>query len=1003
MCRCGPYQQQQRWTRVCTINFLSICFVSGFRFLFLFCFFFFVFFFFFTQKKPFVQAVYLPKSQPCALKIIALEEDETFDDLKVEIALLKVCHHPKIVEYIGSWQKGAELFIAMELCDGASIDRLQEALQRGLTEPELMTVTRDSLQGLEYLHKQHTLHRDIKSANLLVNTRGECKLVDFGVSVISEPGQKRMTFIGSPYWMAPEVIDNRTLPSPYGPKCDVWSLGVSLLEMADNCVPLSELQPMVALRQIPSRDPPSLRDESQWSKEFIDFLGKCLQKDPDDRLDTTQLQKMTWLTYKPVGPRPLVELVKAYLITTTGSAPDVPDIPAAAPVPVTAASLAAPANTPVKMPTVRSAAAQAPVSPRGTPEDPKMLAQEVEQRTDIDDTEKQIILSTLRDAQKKNRPTSLRRSIREQDKFVAQVRNAEALKEQLKQAKKAQQKQEAATKGLQNAQLKQHEALQRSQNVALEKARKVDAVAIKNQLDKSTAELNQLRKNEASAAKNLDKVLGVEQADYKKRALGHRTQLVKVVKENQAKRTKTTFANQKKEQLKDKATKKQVTALHKEQDKEWQMLEDANATRLSNLLQAQQVETDLCLNDFHARRMKDHQAGWQHLVHLREVQLVQRRGLQQLEALLRDQSIELDYHKQLQAMELEHLKSLHALRVEQTISGNQTELGNHKESAELEFKRLLRVHRNDAKNALKEWSKNSKSTMKKVNSTEKNQVKQRTAVEEEKMRAQQRMEEEKYTAGVRAQMEKDEKALTEYQKDSEARLKEFQLREMGKLRKEAEKKTEDIIEQHTNARAVLRKRVTVDALVLVFTHAKMELELMKQTQSENLIRQTNIRNERNTSRMQCGLPAAASDDAWQQQLIDKHIRMQEELLIEQKGQFHEVYQNSDDLAETIWSWRNSDDLQNKLDEVVPQAPGPHESSVDVAKEHADLVLRQDAYRDAQESRISKLDDSIKQQQMGTLDELMGSGKREAEELIAKIDAEEDERLQGFANAAANVK
>jgi serine/threonine protein kinase len=87
---------------------------------------------------------------------------------KIEIALLKVCHHPKIVEYIGSWQKGTELFIAMELCDGASIDRLQEALQRGLTEAELMTVARDSLQGLEYLHKAHTLHRDIVSGLFFV-------------------------------------------------------------------------------------------------------------------------------------------------------------------------------------------------------------------------------------------------------------------------------------------------------------------------------------------------------------------------------------------------------------------------------------------------------------------------------------------------------------------------------------------------------------------------------------------------------------------------------------------------------------------------------------------------------------------------------------------------------------------------------------------------------------------------------------------------------------------
>ena len=138
-------------------------------------------------------------------------------------------------------------------------------------------------------------------------------------------------------------------------------------------------------------------------------------------------------------------------------------------------------------------------------------------------------------------------------------------------------------------------------------------------------------------------------------------------------------------------------------------------------------------------------------------------------------------------------------------------------------------------------------------------------------------------------------------------------------------------------------------------------------------------------------------------MIDRHIRMQEELLAEQKSQFLEVYQTRDELAETIWSWRNSDDLNTKLDEVVPATPGPHESSSDVAKEHADLVARQDVYRDGQEARIVKLDDAIKSSQMTSLEDLLNTGKREAEELIAKIDAEEDERLNLFATAAENVK
>ena len=942
----------------------------------------------------------MPQSKPCALKIIALEEDETFDDLKVEIALLKVCHHPKIVEFIGSWQKGTELFIAMELCDGASIDRLQEALVRGLTEAELMAVARDSLQGLEYLHKQHTLHRDIKSANLLVNTQGECKLVDFGVSVIGEPGQKRMTFIGSPYWMAPEVIDNRTLPSPYGPKCDVWSLGVTLLEMADNCVPLSELQPMVALRQIPSRDPPTLKSAESWSPEFQAFLGKCLQKDPDDRMDTTQLQGEPWLNTKPIGPKPLQELVRAYLTAVNGEAP--PDIvePSATPVmPDMAAALDAAAGS--SAPTPKAATGM--VSPRKAPEDAKVLAAEVAARTDIDDDEKTIILATLREAQKKNRPTSLRRSIREQDKFVAQVRNAEAVKDQLKAAKAAQKKQEAATKGLQVAQSKQRDGFLKQQNTALEKARKGDAAAAKSLNDKSSAELNKLRKNEDTAMKNLDKHMKSEVSELKKRTTSHATSLSKTLKESQSKRSKSVFAGQKKGQLKNKATKKAVTAVHKEQDKEWAALQDTNVGRLSKLLQAQGVEIDICLADFHARRTKDAQSGWQHLVHLREVQLVQRRGLLSLESLMRDQSIELDYHQQLQAMELEHLVALHALRVDQTVSGNQLELTGHKDSAELEFKRLMRVHKNEAKGSLADWKKNIKSTMKKAKADEKMQVKQRSAVEEEKMRTQQRTEEEKYAAGVRATMEVDEKALVEYQTDSEARLKDFQVREDGKTRKDAEKKTEELLSAQALARAQLRKKVTVDALTLIFSHSKQELDLMKQMQSEDILRQANMRSERNASRAQCGLEPVDGDEAWQQQLIDKHMRVQEELLQEQKAQFLEVYGKTDELAETIWSWRGAEALGTKLDEVVPAVAGALESPADVAQELTDLCARQDLYRDAQEARIIKLDESIKAAQSAALDDVFSTARQEGEELLVKIDSEEDQKLAAFAAAGDAVQ
>lgn len=583
---------------------------------------------------------------------------------------------------------------------------------------------------------------------------------------------------------------------------------------------------------------------------------------------------------------------------------------------------------------------------------------------------------------------------------MATVLNQQVVKDQLKQAKKAQQKQEAATKGLQAQQTKQYEALAKQQASALDKARKTDAAAVKATVDRANAELATLRKAESNATKTLDKALKTDDADLKKRIGAHKTGVTKLLKDLQARETKTTFANQKKEQLKAKATKKAVTALHKDQDKDWNALMDSCTGRVNNLMQAQQVELELIFADFQQRRIKDSASGWAHLVHLREVQLVQRRGLQQLEALMRDQSIELEYHQQLQALELEHVKSLHALREEQTRSGAELELRNHKESAEAEFKRLLRVHKNDAKNALKEWSKNSKNTLKRAKGDEAKQAKQRTAVEEEKMRTQQRVEEEKFTAGVRAQMEKDEKALLEYQRDSEARLKEFQTRDLAKREKEAAKRTEELLAAQSTARAQLRKRVTVEALTLIFQHSKQELESLKQMQSDEMIQQTNMRNVRKTSRASSGLPEAPEDDGWQQKLMDRHYKVQEELLSEQKAQFHEVYGAKDELAEAIWSWRNADDLQNKLDEVVPSVSGPLESPEDVAKEATELAQKQDHYRDLQEKRIAQLDDAIRMSQQQTLDETLATAKRECDELIEKQTQECAAKLAEFNAACA---
>ena len=247
------------------------------------------------------------------MKIIKLAEDETFDDLVIEIEVLSRCHHPNIVGYFGCWRKKDELFIAMEYCDGGSTADIYETLDSGLAEEEIKVICRESLKGLAYMHSLGFLHRDIKGANILVKRDGSVKLIDFGVSgKVSAASPTRRTFIGTPYWMAPEVIENKITATPYGAKADVWSLGITLIELAHGDPPLSELHPMKALFQIPYRNPPTLGDASKWSPEFEDFVSRSLVKRPDERWTVDQLLQHPWLQSCP-EQQTLVCLVEDYL------------------------------------------------------------------------------------------------------------------------------------------------------------------------------------------------------------------------------------------------------------------------------------------------------------------------------------------------------------------------------------------------------------------------------------------------------------------------------------------------------------------------------------------------------------------------------------------------------------------------------------------------------------------------------------------------------------------
>ncbi|KAH9635730.1 hypothetical protein HF086_013838 [Spodoptera exigua] len=237
------------------------------------------------------KALHKESGQVLAIKQVPVDTD--LQEIIKEISIMQQCDSPYVVKYYGSYFKNTDLWIVMEYCGAGSVSDIMRLRKKTLSEDEIATILCDTLKGLEYLHRRRKIHRDIKAGNILLNTEGHAKLADFGVAgQLTDTMAKRNTVIGTPFWMAPEVIQE----IGYDCVADIWSLGITALEMAEGKPPYGDIHPMRAIFMIPTKPPPSFREPDQWSPEFIDFVSQCLVKNPEERATAEYL-----LTHEFIG------------------------------------------------------------------------------------------------------------------------------------------------------------------------------------------------------------------------------------------------------------------------------------------------------------------------------------------------------------------------------------------------------------------------------------------------------------------------------------------------------------------------------------------------------------------------------------------------------------------------------------------------------------------------------------------------------------------------------
>lgn len=260
------------------------------------------------------KAIHRPSQKECAIKRIDLEDsDDDIEEIQKEIGILATCHDNHITRYYGCFMYEFELWIVMEYLGGGScLDLVKDLRPESLSEAAIAEILAQVVEGLMYLHESGKIHRDIKAANVLIADNGDVKIADFGVAAqLSNNLSRRNTFVGTPFWMAPEVIDQLD----HSFSADIWSLGITAIELAVGKPPLSNLHPMKALFNIPRSAPPRL--DKRFSPEFQDFVAQCLQFKPELRWTVLKLRKHPF--FKRRSRQELLKFMHKRLPPTTPS------------------------------------------------------------------------------------------------------------------------------------------------------------------------------------------------------------------------------------------------------------------------------------------------------------------------------------------------------------------------------------------------------------------------------------------------------------------------------------------------------------------------------------------------------------------------------------------------------------------------------------------------------------------------------------------------------------